>query len=73
MQLKTIEVHVNSDIELNYIAQANSQVANIIELDLEYDGSFQALEGFMSEKQSEINVNLDEAEFESEQSKNQSI
>lgn len=57
MQLKTIEVHVNSDIEL----------------DLEYDGSFQALEGFMSEKQSEINVNLDEAEFESEQSKNQSI
>ena len=57
MQLKTIEVHVNSDIEL----------------DLEYDGSFQALEGFMSEKKSEINVNLDEAEFESEQSKNQSI
>jgi hypothetical protein len=34
MQLKTIEVHVNDNIEL----------------DLEYDGSYQALEGFVSEK-----------------------
>ena len=57
MQLKTIEVQVNSD---------NEQ-------DFEEERSFQALAGFLSERQSEINVNLEEAEFESESSKNQSI
>ena len=57
MQLKTIEVQVNSDTEH----------------DLDEDRSYQHLEGFLSEKQSEINVNLDDAQFESEASKNQSI
>ena len=54
LQLKTIEVQVNSDNEHGF----------------EDEQSFHAMCGFMTEKQSEINVNLDEAEFESEGSNN---
>lgn len=48
MQLKTIEVCVNSDHELESQEEITQQ-----------------LQGFLSEK-SQINVNLDEADFESE-------
>ena len=49
------------------------QVNSDNEHDFEDEQSFQALAGFLSERQSEINVDLEEAEFESESSKNQSI
>lgn len=49
LQLRTIEVCVNSDNEH----------------DTEEEGSLPKIQGFMSEK-SEINVNLEEADFESQ-------
>lgn len=48
LQLKTIEVCVNSENEH----------------DTEEERTFQKIEGFVSQK-SEINVNLEEADFES--------